>query len=140
MVLKSRVDKVGPVAFVAPTGAITINTDLDLRRSASMAISDPGTCAVFVDLRRVTRIDCAGIGLLVETYRRVRDAGRSFGLVNVKPRQQQLIQLLGLRDHLVNYACRGEALFHAKAELEASLRVLPLVKARGWGQRTGTGV
>jgi anti-anti-sigma factor len=60
---------------------------------------DRGFARLLLDLRRVTFIDCTGIGLLVQIQSRMRYDGLDFA-VSVGGAPARTLKLVGLHDHL----------------------------------------
>ncbi|MGH9169369.1 MAG: STAS domain-containing protein [Acidimicrobiales bacterium] len=58
---------------------------------------DQGEANLTVDLRGVTFIDSTGLGVLVASLKRCRDAGGDLRLVVDTPRILQLLEITGLR-------------------------------------------
>ena len=53
---------------------------------------------VVLSLERVRRLDCSGLGQLVRLHNRVSESGSLFTLVNIDPRQRQLLKILMLKN------------------------------------------
>jgi anti-anti-sigma factor len=58
---------------------------------------------VALDLSSLRRIDAAGIAALVQLYRAARDSGNSFSLLNVAPRIQRILAVVGLDRILLSH-------------------------------------
>jgi anti-anti-sigma factor len=58
---------------------------------------------VALDLRKINRIDAAGISALISLYSSARIAGREFTLCNVRPRVGEILSLVGLDALLVSH-------------------------------------
>jgi len=67
-------------------------SEVDQARRALEALSGPLT----LDCSRLDYISSAGIGLLVETYKRLHAAGHAFRLVNLLPRVRNVFAYAGL--------------------------------------------
>jgi anti-anti-sigma factor len=52
--------------------------------------------SVTLDLRRVRRIDAAGISALVSLYSSAQKAGHRFSVANLSPRVAEVLRLVGL--------------------------------------------
>jgi anti-anti-sigma factor len=52
--------------------------------------------SVRLDLRRVERIDAAGITALITLYRAAHDAGHEFTIARAAPRVKEILDLVGL--------------------------------------------
>jgi len=58
--------------------------------------------SVTLDLRRVERIDAAGIAALIQLYRAATETGHSFTVANVAPHVGEILSLVGLDRVLVS--------------------------------------
>jgi anti-anti-sigma factor len=52
--------------------------------------------SVALDLRRVDRIDAAGVAALISLYGFARDEGHSFAVANATPHVKEILALVGL--------------------------------------------
>ena len=86
----------GPAVFFLVEGSLTVDADLQGLRAAVCGIADPKVRGVFLDLARVTRLDCSGIGELTRLHRLVSASGRTFGLVHVGRRDRRMLEMVGL--------------------------------------------
>ena len=59
--------------------------------------------SVALDLRKVDRIDAAGISALISLYSSARIAGHEFTLCNVPSRVEEILSLVGLEAFLVSH-------------------------------------
>jgi anti-sigma B factor antagonist len=85
---------------------VTVHGEIDLcsapklREALREAMGLPLTSAqdprILVDLRRVTFIDAAGLGVLVGAAARARQAGRRLTLVDPTPATLRLLRITGL--------------------------------------------
>ena len=57
--------------------------------------------SVVLDLRKVERIDAAGLAALIRLYCAARDAGHTFGVAHPKPRVSEFLALVRLDGLLV---------------------------------------
>jgi anti-anti-sigma factor len=57
--------------------------------------------SVRLDMRRVERIDAAGIAALIKLYCAAHDAGYAFTIVHATPRVKEILSLVGLIHVLV---------------------------------------
>lgn len=73
--------------------------------------------SVTLDLRRVKRIDAAGIAALVSLYSSARQAGHRFRVANLSPRVAETLKLVGLEGIL--------SLQRASKKIHSSLRFDP---------------
>ena len=74
----------------------------------ALTIFDPG-CSVIVDLERLHRLDCSGIGQLMQMRRQISDLGGVFALLGPNRRQRRLLEILGLLRVLPVFSSREEA-------------------------------
>lgn len=89
--LKVRVENLGQIAILHIHGHIVIGPEIELlRKSVS---SQTNARAVLLDLKRVSRIDARGLGLLLELRERVQSSGIQFRLMNVGSLVQQILRL-----------------------------------------------
>jgi anti-anti-sigma regulatory factor len=58
--------------------------------------------SIALDLRRVERIDAAGLASLIRLYCGARDAGHNFSVVNPSPRVAQFLALVRLDGLLIS--------------------------------------
>jgi len=86
--LKVTVAEDGTVFLVGRLDAAQVET----AGKTLAALATPTT----VDCSELEYISSAGIGLLMVTYKRLRDAGHTFGLVKVTPRIRTVFQYAGL--------------------------------------------
>ena len=64
-----------------------------------------------LDLRRVERIDAAGIAVLISLYGAARDAGHDFRVANASARVEEILKLVGLDRILLsqNAVCKSHS-------------------------------
>lgn len=87
--LKVRVENLGQIAILHIHGHIVIGPEIELlRKSVS---SQTNASAVLLDLKRVSRIDARGLGLLLELREQVQSSGIQFRLMNVGSLVQQIL-------------------------------------------------
>ena len=58
---------------------------------------------VTLDLNGIDRIDAAGIAALISLYSCARNHGNTFSVMNVSPRVEEMLSLVGLEDVLVSH-------------------------------------
>lgn len=89
--LKVRVENLGQIAILHIHGHIVIGPEIDvLRKSVS---SQTDASAVVLDLKRVSRIDARGLGLLLELREQLQSNGVEFRLMNVGSLVQQILRM-----------------------------------------------
>lgn len=59
--------------------------------------------SVTLDMRRVERIDAAGIAALISLYGSAHSAGNEFSVANVSPRVEEILRLVGLDHFLLSH-------------------------------------
>jgi anti-anti-sigma factor len=59
--------------------------------------------SVSLDLKRVERIDAAGISALIWLYRSAREAGHNFSVSNASPHVTEILKLVGLDRILLSH-------------------------------------
>ena len=59
--------------------------------------------SVSLDMRRVERIDAAGIAALISLYRSAHEAGHRFSVANAAPHVAELLGLVGLDGILMSH-------------------------------------
>jgi len=64
----------------------------DRARAALETVNEPAT----IDLTDLDYVSSAGLGVLVQTFKRLRDSGHSFRLTNLKPRIRSIFVYAGL--------------------------------------------
>ncbi|HEY2924124.1 MAG TPA: STAS domain-containing protein [Candidatus Eisenbacteria bacterium] len=64
----------------------------DRAKAALEKVNEPAT----IDLTDLDYVSSAGLGVLVQTYKRLRDAGHTFRLTNLKPRIRSVFVYAGL--------------------------------------------
>jgi hypothetical protein len=72
-----------------------------------------------LNFRGVPRLDCSGIGQLVQLDTQVRASGGALMLVNVEDRQKHLLQVLGLLTLLQVCESRQEAMTWCRSAVGA---------------------
>ena len=89
--LKVRFENLGQIAILHIHGHIVIGPEIDvLRKSVS---SQTEARAVVLDLKRVSRIDARGLGLLLELREQLQSNGVEFRLMNVGSLVQQILRM-----------------------------------------------
>lgn len=66
--------------------------EADRAKAALEKVDGPAT----IDLTDLDYVSSAGLGVLVQTYKRLRDSGHSFRLTNLKPRIRSVFVYAGL--------------------------------------------
>ena len=102
-----RAQRAGSVVVLDLEGQFTVSADTSqlhdlIERTCALELIN-----VVLNLEKVTRLDCSGIGELVEIHNLVRDSGSYFTLVNIELRQRKLLKRMGLLTvfEIPNYEC-----------------------------------
>ena len=82
----------GNVAIITISGDITLNSGGDvLLKDKVQSLIQQGQQHLLIDLSRVSYVDSAGLGQLVQAYATTKNKGGSLKLVNVTKRLQDLL-------------------------------------------------
>lgn len=82
----------GNVAIITISGDITLNSGGDvLLKDKVQSLIQQGQKNLLIDLSRVSYVDSAGLGQLVQAYATTKNKGGSLKLVNVTKRLQDLL-------------------------------------------------
>ena len=81
---------------VQPGGCVRLSGRLDAAQAdrakeALQSLNEPTT----IDLTDLDYVSSAGLGVLVQTYKRLRDSGHSFRITNMKPRIRSVFVYAG---------------------------------------------
>ena len=73
-----------------------------------------------LDMSAVTYIDSAGLGALIDTYRRIQARGGALKFLHMQPRGRHLLAITGLTDIFESFDSEAAALasFPSEASLE----------------------
>ena len=94
--MKVQVQRSGSIVVLDLEGRLTFDEDTDELHELVDEITLLEPSNVVLNLERLRRLDCSGIGQLVQLRGRIRDSGSFFTMVNIEPRQRKLLKLLGL--------------------------------------------
>jgi anti-anti-sigma factor len=89
--LKVRVENLGQSAILYVYGHIVIGPEIELLRKSVASQTEAST--VVLDLKRVSRIDARGLGVLLELREQLQSIGVKFRLMNVGRLVQQILQM-----------------------------------------------
>jgi anti-anti-sigma factor len=95
MDLRLAIQDHGDRATIQVAGEVDLATSPQLQ-AVLVDLVDRGFHQLIVDLGQVTFLDCAGIGTLVDTRRRVLAHGGSLKLVRPRPFVQRVLALTGM--------------------------------------------
>jgi len=88
------IDKTAQVTIV---GEVTAGNALQFKQQLLQAIQLQ-TPTILLDLSSVKRMDSAGVAVLIECYRSLRNEGRKLGLVRIPSAIRKILDLLGTVD------------------------------------------
>jgi anti-sigma B factor antagonist len=108
MDLKLAVQDHGDHATIQVGGEIDVATSPQLQ-AVLVDLVDRGLHQLIIDLERVSFLDCAGIGMLVDARRRVQEHGGSLKLVRPRPFVRQVLALTGMTTVFPIDSSPGEA-------------------------------
>jgi anti-anti-sigma factor len=89
-------ERVGSAVVFNLEGPLTIEADTHRLRELVWSMTRFRPRHVILNLGNVPRLDCSGIGELVQLHKRVCKSGGVLTLVNVGDRQRRLLQMVGL--------------------------------------------
>ena len=102
---------VGDIAILTVTGDITLKKGGETRLHEKVdALVQRGHRKVLIDLARVSFVDSAGLGELVQAHAITKNHGGSLGVFNVARRLMDLLSLTRLTTLFPAYATESEAL------------------------------
>ena len=96
-------------AMIQLAGEVDLATCPQLR-AVLVELIDTGLHQLTIDLDQVSFLDCAGIGVLVDARRRVKQHGGCLNLVRPKPFVLRVLTLTGMTTVLPIDTLYGEAL------------------------------
>ncbi len=91
-----RAERVGSAVVLNLEGPLTVDADTRRLRELVGSMTRFSPRHVILDLRKVERLDCSGIGQLVQLHNRIGQSGGVLTLVNVDDQQKRLLQMVGL--------------------------------------------
>ncbi len=109
-VMQISVQAVGLAVVVDLEGRLTVETDTQELHMLVGQLARTHPSNVVLDLGHVSRIDCCGIGQLVQLHCSVRAAGGALRLANLTHRHKRLLELVGLIDVLRVFDGKKDAL------------------------------
>jgi anti-anti-sigma factor len=112
--LKVCVENLGQIVILHIHGHIVIGPEIELLRKSVSSQTD--TSAVVLDLKRVSRIDARGLGLLLELREQLIQSGIQFRLMKVGSLIQQILRITGL-DSVFEISTEEEARSRDSQEL-----------------------
>ncbi len=113
--MRVRAEWWGSAVIIDLDGRLTVEADTRRLHELVRAMEHSGASHVVLNLGRVQQLDCSGIGQLVQLHHRARRSGVTFALVDVEPRQKQMLQLAGLVDVFQVFATWSEAVLWARS-------------------------
>ena len=94
--LRINLRQSGATMVLDVAGRLIIEAPLQSLTDLTEFMMGEGRCALLLDLRGVSQMDCSGIGQLVKLFVKVRRLGGRFALVNIERRQRRLLDMSGL--------------------------------------------
>jgi anti-anti-sigma factor len=94
--MKLSTERVDSLAILYLDGRLTVEGGDGWLEAAVYLGTRAGVRHVLVEMGRVRQIDCTGIGQLLRLREQLHRARRSCALVEVAPRQRDLLELAGL--------------------------------------------
>ena len=91
-----KAERAGSAVVFDLEGPLTIEADMRRLDELVWSMTRFAPRHVILDLGKVQRLDCSGIGKLVALHNRVRRSGGVLTLVHVDDRQRRLLQMVGL--------------------------------------------
>ena len=89
--LKVRVENLGQIAILHFREYIVIGSEIEVLRKSVSSQTDAG--AVVLDLKRVSRIDARGLGLLLELREQLQSRSIDFHLMDVSSLVEQILKM-----------------------------------------------
>jgi anti-anti-sigma factor len=109
-VLKVTSERIGATVVLDLAEGLTVESDTHRLGRLVRWVNGTGDGSVVLDLERVERMDCSGIGLLLRLRGRLQRQGRILALANVERRQERLLELAGLLTVFQVFCSRQAAL------------------------------
>ncbi|GAA1268615.1 hypothetical protein GCM10009677_21440 [Sphaerisporangium rubeum] len=107
--IDTRVWREGPCVVVGIAGELDMNAVPRLRAELDTALDGERPPRLVLDLTETTFCDSLGLGLLVGTLTRVRDAGGDLALVVANGMISRLLTITNLDHHFATFPTVGEA-------------------------------
>ena len=99
----------GDVTIVALSGELDVALCVKVAPDINAVLHSP-VRAVVIDLDAVSLVDSSGVALLLNTFRRLDQAGRQLAIACPMGPQRRAFELTALDRHLPIYETRDEAL------------------------------
>jgi len=90
----------GGTAELALSGDLDMSATFRLEPSVDRLLDGQDVTELVLDLAEVAFVDSSGLGLLLTTYERSRDAETSMSIVGARPEIQRVFRLAGVEDVL----------------------------------------
>ena len=94
--MELRAERIQSAVILHLEGRMSADADTGWMSDVMNAATGHGVRHALLDLGRVSRLDCSGIGQLLRLREQVHGARRTFGLIDVESRQKRLLELSGL--------------------------------------------
>jgi anti-sigma B factor antagonist len=89
--LKVQIERLGRVVLLHVHGAMIVGPGLDAFQESAVAVLNASV--VVIDLAGVSRIDAAGVGVLLKLREQTESVGREFRLMNVTKLVRQVLEI-----------------------------------------------
>jgi anti-sigma B factor antagonist len=89
--LKVQIERLGRVVLLHLHGSLTVGRGLDAFQESAVAVSSASI--VVIDLAGVSRIDAAGVGVLLKLREQTESGGSEFRLMNVTKLLHQVLEM-----------------------------------------------
>jgi len=99
----------GNVIIVAVEGQVRISTQSEFKEYMDMLYEKYGNGTVLLDMQKVSYMNSAAIGIIVDTFRRFRDNDGRLILSGLTPEIAKLFEVTKLNRFIEIYADVGEA-------------------------------
>jgi anti-anti-sigma factor len=103
--LKFKIHNLDEMALFECEGRLTVESASVLRRAVTAQV---GMSKLVLDLKGLTDVDAAGLGVIASLGNWARSTGISLKLMNLMPRVERLLELTGLRAEFDICSARDE--------------------------------
>lgn len=94
--MRIRVQRQGKTVVLDLHGGFTVGVDTAPLHEIVGLVTKLRMDNLVLNLENVSRLDCSGVGQLVEIYREVQKSGSSLALANMDPRQKHILEIMRL--------------------------------------------
>jgi anti-sigma B factor antagonist len=132
--LKVQIERLGRVVLLHVHGAMIVGPGLDAFQESAVAVLDASV--LVIDLAGVSRIDAAGVGVLLKLREQTESTGREFRLMNVTKLVRQVLEISRLDSVFEVWASTDVA---AAASTESAVDIEDSVGSKSEGETNGQG-